>query len=91
MGKWLENARSLSFWILVVVSVYFAYAVYFAIYGLNFDISSRALTLVKLRTTAEQPRNSYKTMNRSKLINEPDIKSVKQHHPRQLINLIKND
>jgi hypothetical protein len=39
MGKWLENARSLSFWILVVVSVYFAYAVYFAIYGLNFDIS----------------------------------------------------
>jgi hypothetical protein len=40
MGKWLEKyARSLSFWILVVVSVYFAYAVYFAIYGLNFDIS----------------------------------------------------
>jgi hypothetical protein len=40
MGKWLEKyARSLSFWILVVVSVYFAYAAYFAIYGLNFDIS----------------------------------------------------
>lgn len=40
MGKWLEKyARSLSFWILVAVSVYFAYAVYFAIYGLNFDIS----------------------------------------------------
>lgn len=40
MGKWLEKyARSFSFWILVAVSVYFAYAVYFAIYGLNFDIS----------------------------------------------------
>jgi hypothetical protein len=49
-----------------------------------------AVSLVKLMTTAEQPRNSYQSMNRSKLINEPDIKSVKQHHPRQLINLTKN-
>ena len=39
MGKWLEKyAGSLRFWILVVVSVYFAYALYFAVYGLNFSI-----------------------------------------------------
>lgn len=38
MGKWLEKyAGSLRFWILVVVSVYFAYALYFAVYGLNFS------------------------------------------------------
>ena len=39
MGKWLEKyGGSLRFWILVVVSVYFAYALYFAVYGLNFSI-----------------------------------------------------
>jgi hypothetical protein len=39
MGKWLEKyAGSLRFWILVVVSVYFAYALYFTVYGLNFSI-----------------------------------------------------
>jgi hypothetical protein len=50
-GKWLEKyARSLSFWILVVVSVYFAYAVYFAIYGLNFarTLTHRDQTAVSL-------------------------------------------
>ena len=39
MGKWLgKYAGSLRFWILVVVSVYLAYALYFAVYGLNFSI-----------------------------------------------------
>jgi uncharacterized membrane-anchored protein len=39
MGKWLEKyAGSIRFWILVVVSVYFAYALYFAIYGLQFSL-----------------------------------------------------
>jgi hypothetical protein len=39
MGEWLEKyAGSLKFWILVVVSVYFAYALYFAIYGLQFSL-----------------------------------------------------
>lgn len=39
MGKRLEKyAGSLRFWILVVVSAYFAYSVYFAAYGLNFSI-----------------------------------------------------
>ena len=38
MGKWLEKyAGSIRFWILIVVSVYFAYALYFAIYGLQFS------------------------------------------------------
>jgi hypothetical protein len=39
MGKWLEKyAGSIRFWILVVVSVYFAYALYFAVYGLQFSL-----------------------------------------------------
>ena len=39
MGKWLEKyADSPRFWIFVVVCVYFGYAVYFAVYGLNFSI-----------------------------------------------------
>jgi len=39
MGKWLEKyAGSSRFWILIVVSVYLGYALYFAIYGLNFSI-----------------------------------------------------
>jgi magnesium-transporting ATPase (P-type) len=40
MGSQLEkHAGSVRFWIFVVVCAYFAYAVYFAIYGLNFSIS----------------------------------------------------
>jgi hypothetical protein len=39
-GKRPEKyASSLSFWILVVISVYFAYALYFAVYGFSFNIS----------------------------------------------------
>jgi hypothetical protein len=39
MRKWLEKyAGSIRFWILIVVSVYFGYALYFAIYGLQFSI-----------------------------------------------------
>ena len=39
MGKWLEKyAGSIRFWILVVVTVYLGYALYFAIYGLNFSV-----------------------------------------------------
>lgn len=39
MGKWLNKyAASVRFWILVVVSCYFAYALYFAIYGLQFSL-----------------------------------------------------
>jgi hypothetical protein len=39
MGKRLEKyASSLRFWILVVVSAYFAYALYFAVFGLQFSI-----------------------------------------------------
>ncbi len=39
MGKLLEKyAGSLSFWVLVVVSVYLAYALYFAVYGLQFSL-----------------------------------------------------
>lgn len=38
MGKWLEKyAGSIHFWILVVVAVYFAYALYFAVYGVQFS------------------------------------------------------
>ncbi len=38
MGKWFEKyARSICVWILVVASAYFAYALYFAIYGLQFS------------------------------------------------------
>ena len=40
MGKWLEEtAGSIRFWILIVVCVYLGYAVYFAVYGLNFSIA----------------------------------------------------
>jgi len=40
MGKWLEKyATSLRFWILVVVSVYFAYALYYAASGMRDSIS----------------------------------------------------
>jgi hypothetical protein len=39
MANWLEKyAGSLRFWILVVVSVYLAYALYFAVYGLQFSL-----------------------------------------------------
>jgi hypothetical protein len=39
MGKWLEKyASSMRFWILIVVSVYLGYALYFAIYGLQFSV-----------------------------------------------------
>jgi hypothetical protein len=39
MGKMLEKyAGSISFWILVVVAVYLGYAVYFAVYGLQFSV-----------------------------------------------------
>ena len=39
MGGWLERfAYSYRFWILFVVCAYFAYALYFAIYGLGFSI-----------------------------------------------------
>jgi hypothetical protein len=36
MGKRLEKyAGSIRFWVLVLVSVYLGYALYFAVYGLN--------------------------------------------------------
>ena len=39
MGKWFEKyAGSIRFWILVLVSVYFEYALYFAVYGLQFSL-----------------------------------------------------
>jgi hypothetical protein len=39
MGKWLEKySGSIRFWILIVVSAYFAYALYFAVYGLQFSL-----------------------------------------------------
>ena len=39
MGKWLEKyAGSIRFWILVLVSVYLGYALYFAVYGLQFSL-----------------------------------------------------
>jgi hypothetical protein len=39
MGKWLEKyAGSIRFWILIAVVVYFGYALYFAIYGLQFGL-----------------------------------------------------
>jgi len=39
MRKRLEKyASSLEFWIFVVVCAYFGYAMYFAVYGLNFSI-----------------------------------------------------
>jgi hypothetical protein len=38
MGKLLENVSSIRFWILVVVSVYFVYALYYALYGLQWSI-----------------------------------------------------
>lgn len=39
MGKWLEKyAKSLSFWILIVVSVYFAYVTYYATSGMRDSI-----------------------------------------------------
>ena len=39
MGNWLEKyAGSIRFWVLVLVSVYLAYALYFAVYGLQFSL-----------------------------------------------------
>lgn len=39
VGKWLqEYAGSIRFWILVAVAVYLGYALYFAVYGLQFSI-----------------------------------------------------
>ena len=39
MGKWLEKyAGSIRFWVLVLVSVYLGYALYFAVYGLQFSL-----------------------------------------------------
>ena len=39
MGKWLEKyAGSMRFWILILASVYFGYAVYYAVYGLGFTL-----------------------------------------------------
>ncbi len=39
MGKLLEKyVGSVRFWILMVASVYLAYALYFAVYGLNFSL-----------------------------------------------------
>jgi hypothetical protein len=39
IGKWLEKyERSIRFWILIAVIVYFVYALYFAIYGLQFGL-----------------------------------------------------
>jgi hypothetical protein len=40
MGKQIESyASSFSFWIFIVVCAYLGYALYFAVYGLNFSIS----------------------------------------------------
>jgi hypothetical protein len=39
MGKWLEKyASSMRFWVLILASVYFGYAVYYAVYGLQFTV-----------------------------------------------------
>ncbi len=39
MGKTLEKyAGSIRFWILIVAAVYLGYALYFAVYGLNFSL-----------------------------------------------------
>jgi hypothetical protein len=39
MGKWLEKySGSIRFWVLILVSVYLGYALYFAIYGLQFSL-----------------------------------------------------
>ncbi len=39
MGKWLEKyAGSIRFWVLILVSVYLGYALYFAVYGLQFSL-----------------------------------------------------
>ena len=39
MGNWLEKyAGSIRFWVLILVSVYLAYALYFAVYGLQFSL-----------------------------------------------------
>ncbi len=39
MGNWLEKyAGSIRFWVLVLVSVYLAYALYFMVYGLQFSL-----------------------------------------------------
>ena len=39
MGNWLEKyAGSIRFWVLVLVSVYLGYALYFAVYGLQFSL-----------------------------------------------------
>ncbi len=39
MGNWLEKyASSIRFWILVAVAVYLGYALYFAVYGLQFSL-----------------------------------------------------
>jgi hypothetical protein len=39
MAKWIEKyAGSIRFWILILVSVYLGYALYFAVYGLQFSL-----------------------------------------------------
>ena len=39
MGKWLEKyGGSIRFWVLILVSVYLGYALYFAVYGLQFSL-----------------------------------------------------
>ncbi len=39
MGEWLQKyACSIRFWILIAVAIYFGYALYFAIYGLQFGL-----------------------------------------------------
>lgn len=40
MGKWLEKySGAIRFWILIAVCIYFGYALYFALYGLQFGFS----------------------------------------------------
>lgn len=47
MGKWLEKfAGSLEFWIFIVICTYLGYALYFAVYGLNFSILTASSSYV---------------------------------------------
>ena len=47
MGKWLEKyAGSLEFWIFIVICAYLGYALYFAVYGLNFSIITASSSYV---------------------------------------------
>ena len=39
MGKWLEKyVGSIRFWVLILVTIYLGYALYFAVYGLQFSL-----------------------------------------------------